>query len=307
MLADYFPGQRDGAELRTRLRQRLQYLTSRAEDIAERAPDSTAPKWQGSLAHATLWMEAAESAAAIDKIQDARKCLVRGAELLLELKLPLGAALQRTFRLGGEELSQSADLTMAYWHTAISESESPDDKGAELAQPPINGAFDTAQQWGYFVLAKAGTDTRKLEFEGKISNDRERARGILAAPLGRLRLPLEDYFTVAEVTEKLVRYRGDVPSREQSMASDVIGKSLVGLYRILRYASANTYLWQRLLSPVPMFDLDTAILTARLLETSSAPETSWFDQHYADLLPADAADYARAFVATANEMRQHAT
>jgi hypothetical protein len=305
MLAKCFPGQPGGEELLAGLRQRLQYLVSRAEDIAERAPDSAALKWQGSLAQATLWMEAAESAAALGEFQDARKCLVRGAELLLELKLPLGAALQRTFHLGGEDLSRSADRTMADWHAAISVPKSPDNKGAEPAQ--LDGAFETAQQWGYFVLAKAGTDTRKQESEGQISDDRERARGILAAPLGRLRLPLEDYFTVAEITEKAVRYRGDVQLRERSSAIEVIGKSLVGLYRILRYASANTYLWQRLLSPVPMFDLDTAIFTARLLEASSATETGWFDEHYADLLPTDAADYARAFVAAVNQMRRDAT
>lgn len=301
MLVDYFPGQQGDNELREVLARRMHYLVNRAE-ISGHDPSDTAPQWQGTLAQATLWMEAAESAVAFGQYDAARGYLTSAARLLLRLRLPLGAALQRIFHLSGETLSEDADNVVAIWREALVSRKSLDERNDDGPRPVIAGAFDIAQQWGYYVLAKGGADARKRE--GSIDDDRLRARGVLSAPVGRLRLPLQDYFTVAALTGDAVLERDSRFSVGSPIeAEDVAGKSLMGLYRILQYASQNTYLWRRLLSPAPMFDLDTALLTARVIEAGSTTETPEQLQRYANLVSDQAKAYANEFVLAVENLR----
>lgn len=302
MLLDSLIGPDDREELRAVLERRLRYLLSRGETFAERTPDPAVPSWQPALVRATLWMEAAESAVALDEFDAARAHLVRAIAELLRLKLPLGVALQRTFFAGSEELGRSADRVMLSWRARL---HSQPEAGTDaLPEEGLSGAaWETAQQWVYFALAEAGTDSERPDVS--LGSDALAAQmaSTGAVPLGRLRLPLGHYLAVAEVSADALRLRGDVRPRRQAQAAEAIAESLVGLYRSLQWARRNSYLWRRLLAPAPMFDLDTALLVARGQQTRATLERSLTERALTQV-PPDAAEYAGAFVAAVARLNE---
>lgn len=304
MLIDAFPESGGEFGLHEVLEQRMQYLIHRAEVVAERPSDRDKPQWQARMALASLWMEAAEGAAALDRIDVARNCLARATESLLQLRLPLGAALQRVFKLRSDDaMVNAATAVVDDWHDVGTPTSAFELDHMRL-QAKIKGAFDTAQQWAYYVLAKAGTDAEGHTTEESVLDDWKRDLGVLSAPVGRLRLPLKDYITVAMVTQQAIRREGNVKTQEQKKSKDIVEQSLFTLYRILKYASENTYLWRRLLSPVPIFDLDTALLVARLQEVSLLSESDWIPGHDEHLVSKEPGRYAREFIHTVSLLRQ---
>lgn len=72
------------------------------------------------------------------------------------------------------------------------------------------------------------------------------------------------------------------------------------------WARANTYLWQRLLAPVPLFDLDTALLIALAQKTQVATRTSVLLEKARDLPADDGGEYAKAFIDVVERMRVRA-
>jgi len=61
-----------------------------------------------------------------------------------------------------------------------------------------------------------------------------------SVPVGRLRLPLDNYQFIAELRSPRVA----APPPEIA-AAEVIAKSLLGLYRSVKWARENRYLWAR--------------------------------------------------------------
>lgn len=296
MLINSFPS--GGEALGELLRQRMEYLANRAKVAAEDQDDPTVPRWKRLMVEATLLMEASEGAAALDEFEHARDYLSRAANLLLDLQLPLGAALQRIFNLPGD--SEKTESVLRWWqdefHSGSRSRERRD------AHPSIDGAFDTAQQWGYYALAVASGGTHRDEVPNP--DQLGALHGVLSAPIGRLRLPVQDYWTVARDVQRMMQERATgLSDLSLEHTDDVIGKSLVGLYRTLEEASRNTYLWQRLLSPVPMFDLDTALMIQMWFDAAPYSEMSSRLQRYAAVVSPAVANYAGEFVQAAQKLR----
>jgi hypothetical protein len=143
----------------------------------------------------------------------------------------------------------------------------------ELPMPPSDAddelsvaARESPQQWAYFALADAGTDGLRAESSVGSADLKRKLERLGSVPLGRLRMPLNFYQFIAELSSIAVRSGGEVGSQERIWASEVVAKFLVGLFRSVQWARRNTYLWLRMLAPAPMFDFDTAVLIARTLE-----------------------------------------
>ena len=307
MLLETFPNAGERDALREVLERRLRYLVSRAEAAGKRTPDASTPAWQPRLAEATLWMEAVESAVALGSFGEARRHLRRAVEQLLRLQLPLGAALQQTFLSQDDQLGQLARNVLERWQAELWQPTRNSRKDIEPTTSTLaRAALETPQQWAYLALAEADVESvRSAAFYRRLST-------VSAVPVGRLRLTLDDYRAVVEaparVGARLEALLGRPIRRELTPveeAARVIAKSLEGLYRSLQAASANAYLWQRLLAPAPMFDLDTALLVARLQQTKGLLklQMSLILDLARESIAADARPYAEAFIAAVDELK----
>jgi len=118
--------------------------------------------------------------------------------------------------------------------------------------------------------------------------------GMKSVPVGRLRLPLDNYQFIAELRSPRVA----APPPEIA-AAEVIAKSLLGLYRSVQWARENRYLWARMLAPAPMFDFDTALLIARTLTVLGAGIV----ERVQSSIPEDAHVYAVEFIKAVRELR----
>src|SRR5687767_12143372 len=116
MLLDTFVPKADRDERYSVLRRRVRFLASRASAASNREHDPRAPAWQRTLIEATLWLDASESAVALEDYVEARACLRRGTDLFLKLNLPLGSALQRTFFAQDEGRGDRATIVLRSWH-----------------------------------------------------------------------------------------------------------------------------------------------------------------------------------------------
>jgi hypothetical protein len=297
MLLNTFAKSEEQEPLHETLSRRVTYLASRAESESEREPNDS-DDWRKPMVVAALWVEAAEATVALGQFKRAREYLYKAVGGLLSLGMPFGAALQRTLFIGDAELSQMAEGVMQFWANLISAPESP--------ISPSDAAFSVAtrespQQWAYFALAVAGADWPNWESRISYEDFTKKLAGWKSVPIGRLRLPLDNYQFIAEFSSNAARFGGEV-SGQPSEAAEVITKSLLGLYRSLLWARQNTYLWMRMLAPAPMFDFDTALLIARTLE---APENirAMIGDRVQSSLPEAAHAYGVEFIEAVHALR----
>jgi hypothetical protein len=273
------------------LGRRTRYLVSRANTVAERAFDGATPSWQPKALQLALWSDAAESSAVLGRYEEARGYLRRAVRLLLELELPFGAALQRAFFAEEHQLVQSTERIMALW------ARQSDDAAPALGEEQTregslaNPAYETDQQWAYFALAEAGIDIRRVPPTRNTAGVRARADAASGTPVGRMRLPMRQYFVLADVSSDAIRQNGKVVSRRQVEAADVIATSLTALYRALRWGKIRDGEMSALFGVIPLFDLDTALLTARGLDTRETLKNSLADRAVR-MTHKDARDYA---------------
>ena len=71
----------------------------------------------------------------------------------------------------------------------------------------------------------------------------------------------------------------------------VIGESLTGLYRAVQSARENKYLWERMLAPAPLFDLDTAVLVGTVIGVTGKS----VERDLQSAIPDDVRQYAESF------------
>jgi hypothetical protein len=294
--------------LRGVLRRRIEYLAARAEAVSERHPDILNPLWRPALGQATLWMEATEGAMALGEPNEAREYLRRATKLLLELGLPLGAALQRAFLTKDRDLAVLTRRALQPWRESLTASNGTAIEGTEAGQQPFAElgtiARQTSQQWAYFALAEADADGDRGE--PNLSGDalKQRLERVAAAPVGRLRLPLRDYSKIAEVSAGTVVGYPGVSEQQRRVAAETIAKSLVGLYRSLQSASGNTYLWNRMLAPGALFDLDTAVLIEHIQRVERLLKAPSLLEQVYKLVSDDAQAYAGEFIDAVRSLAQ---
>lgn len=275
-------------------RRRIDYLASRAGSVAERTRDRSEPLWQSRMVQATLWMEAAECSTMIAKYDDSKQFLSRAATQLLQLRLPVGAALQRVFFPKDEELAEQANGVMLAWRERVKSPSESRGRSAEFAVDLAEAAHDTAQQWAYYALAAGGVDRSRGEMGFDAPDVNQHLNAIFAAPVGRFRFPLDHYRAIAEFSGQAIGF-GKMDDVSRRVLAEVIGKSLVSLFRSLQWGRSNSYLWTRLLAPVPLFDLDTAMMINRGMQTAAALDDSLM-ANTLDGIPEEARGFAKEFI-----------
>jgi len=287
MLLDAIANAREREPLYETLSRRISYLIGRAESVSQREPGGS-ESWRKIMVLATLWIEAAEGTVTLGQFKQAREYLREAVLKLLDLAMPFGAALQRTLLIEDAELSRKAEHVMRVWGRYMMipppiEPESIPSDATELSA----AARESPQQWAYFALATASADGRFPDLASKLV-------GMKSVPVGRLRLPLDNYQFIAELRSRPVA--GPPP---EIAAAEVIAKSLLGLYRSVQWARENRYLWARMLAPAPMFDFDTALLIARTLTVLGAGIV----ERVQSSIPEDAHVYAVEFIKAVRELR----
>lgn len=244
-----------GDEMSEVARRRLRYLTARAQLVQRRRRQEgdIRPAWRDPMIAASLWLEAAEIAGALNLLQLARDCIERGARQLLALHLPSGAALDVLMLGRRKSLRQKSSALIERWPYGA-QSERPDvgtkDRGTEdriLYEP----ALVQPQQVAYMALASAQLHGER---QGTLM---ERLSLVRSAPFGRQKMPLSDLLEILSIESHDAR----APTGEVRLAAITsIARLLAELHRAIGLAKNNEYLWQRGLSPISVFDLDIAML-----------------------------------------------
>lgn len=209
------------SELAARGRARLDYLIRRAEN---RYLAEHAEDWDPHMAEATLWMEACETACFLGLRDPARQALQRATERLVALRNPFGESLHAAFlpqRPFGE---------------------------AGLVVGAARRADAQVEPWALF-------NWLSRPYAGR-SEDEGMERPDSGLRTGRLGWTLDELMAVADWS----RSAGERGAANQTAPGEFFALQLTTRYAALRRAQRNTDLWQRMLAPVPLFDLELAVL-----------------------------------------------
>ena len=301
MLIEAFPGYSE--ELEGALKRRVRYLSVRAQSLQFRPIGSPTLEWQPLVIEATLWLEAAEATVALGAYSRARGFLFSGARALLQAGLPLGAALQKILLPAANDLTPLSDAILETWRRGLEAARRFEAVPDQDRFPLIEVAQDTSQQRAYFDLAES-LSREKLRIDPPYADFPPDAATTGSAAVGRLGLPLDDYLMVA--TEGGDAVRGirlvDEPSRERAV-NNVLTSSIRKLYRILEESSKNRYLWTRMLAPIPLFDLDTAMLFALATNARATKGSIDIRKALTGSTPGES-EYAAQFMAAVEGLRR---
>ena len=289
-------------ELETVLKRRISYLASRANHVMKRLEaESTSDSWRHKMTAATLFQEAAETAATVGKFKDARDYLGKAVDLLLQLNLPFGVVLQRTFLPKQGELVDPANQVQNSWERhflrALDSNKENPDLFADIkpdAEGALPGARQSQQQWAYVLLNAAISNSNKDNFT--LNSVRKSHCLTKQSPVGRMRLPMENYLLICDLITD--------PNWEVKYPNvmKVIGESMIGLYRAVQSARENTYLWKSMLAPTPLFDLDTAVLVSTVI-SAKKEITDQLTQSLSSAIPDGLPNYAEEFLTAVKGLR----
>jgi len=305
VLFDTIVTEADNKPMRPVLARRVQYLTNRAEQFAERRVEGD--EWHTTITRASLHLEAAEGSAALGEFERAQFALRLAIPHFLELQMPFGAALQRAFQADHGSLAADADRLMRAWTEILlrPERDEPLDLGGTAF---TSRAADTPQQWAYYglaaVLSREPDAARDVPFDALWPA----LQSWLAVPVGRMRFPMDHYLyvirfclVVRRSTNGVRPEEGDDAFSDSRNVVDILGKEVVALYRALQYASVNRYLWTRLFAPAPLFDFDVALLLAAVL-TLRGELPAQITRAVVEAVPQDVSRYASEYVSTVREL-----
>lgn len=283
LLSVFGEGQTDVAQ------RQLRYVISRAQLVQrrKRIDAGIRPAWRNQMVAASLWLEAAEIAGALDQIELTRDYVMRAARHLLDLQLPAGAALDLLLLGRRRSLRSRSGVLIESWLYPPEASQADTGEEDRTLQEP---ARVQPQQVAYMALA-AEVAQSDVERRGRLMDQLALLR---SAPFGRQQMPLDD---LREILSAGRNSRAPGKAGEERLAAiDSIARLMGELYRAIRLAESNEYLWQQGLSPIPVFDLDIAMLIAFLARTLNREEMMLGLTRGMD---GDERRYASEFVATA--------
>ncbi|CAG0949614.1 hypothetical protein ANRL3_00137 [Anaerolineae bacterium] len=308
MLLDLLePNENQRDSLRTVLSRRTAYLAHRASLLAGQESPAGQSSWRHAMAIATLWLEAAESAAALNRIRESSEYLSNAAEVFLSLQMPFGAVLQKTLLPHDEKLAVLADEVLDIWREYfLREREASHTFANHGLSPFMYYGVKSVEQQAYFALGEAlslsHSEKSQINFDRASGN----IHGLSQTAIGRLRLPLECYQSTADFIKTTVEMRGDVTDSILEQPIRAIVEALYGLHRSVESARSNTYLWSRLLAPAPLFDFDIAILIGSILITSGVYRLSErLDSAVNEMLTENSKAYTKEFFAVVNSLRKN--
>ena len=293
-------------ELETVLQRRISYLASRADHVMRRPEaESTSDSWRHKMTAATLFQEAAETAATVGKFKDALDYLGKAVDLLLQLNLPFGVVLQRTFLPTQDELAELANQVQNSWVEHLLRAldlnkENPDlfaDIQPDIkpdAEGALPGARQSQQQWAYVLLNAAISNSNKDNFT--LNSVRKSHCLTKQSPVGRMRLPMENYLLICDLITDTIS------NAKYANLMKVIGESMIDLYRAVQSARENTYLWKSMLAPTPLFDLDTAVLVSTVI-SDTKESIDQLTQSLSSAIPDGLPNYAEEFLTAVKGLR----
>jgi hypothetical protein len=214
-------GQDERSDLAAMAHARLDYLFRRAE---ARYVAEHAEDWDPRMAEATLWMEACETACFIGLRDQARQALQRATERLVALRNPFGESLQEAF-LPRRRIEETGFLVGA-----------------------ARRADGQVEPWALF-------NWLSRPYAGRIE-DEGTERPDSGLRTGRLGWTLDELMAVADWS----RSASERGAAGQTDPGVFFALQLTTRYAALRRARRNSHLWQRMLAPVPLFDLELAVL-----------------------------------------------
>jgi hypothetical protein len=279
------------------IERRIRFMEGQAKQPASRAATGS-EWWQQPMIVASLWLDVVESAAAIGKWSAASNALRRASKLLLDLGLPSGAALTQSF-LKGTQVSKSRAVLNEWLRRETNVGSAIKDEGDGTVRADGMWARGSPQQWAYLGLAADALPRedalRQVAYQ-RLSEQ-------VASPFGRSRMPLGGVLAVLKAEPTL--HQTDESVRRDSSEYDALGQVLVSTHRSLQLARSNTYLWERALSPVPLFDLETALLVTSLLHKTSVKAPGLVERLTEGLSAADKG-FVDRFVRTAFSLTRRA-
>lgn len=303
MLFDFLEPDFDRREsLRPVLSRRLTYLANRAVQLSERELNAGERSWRNDITIATLWLEAAEASATLGLIDETRDYLRNAIKHFLSQSLPFGIVLQRTLLAHDNNLELQADGVTRAWRQYLDHEEVSNELADADMPPFMYQAFKSAQQRAYFALGEASSLSNVAKDRRNFERAQINLRGLAQTPIGRLRLPLEYYQLTANLVAFTIINQGDVAGSIIERPIWVIADALLGIYRSVQWARDNTYLWSRLLVPVPLFDFDTAILIGGVLTNPQGLE--WLNTEVNKVVQEDARPYALEFISLVEKIRK---
>ena len=258
-------------EMRATAARKVIYLASRGASVMERteraADDVATNAWTRRMTAATLWLDAAETAAFVGDFSEARALLARATALLLQLDLPVGVLLQRVFLADERDLRGLSDNVRARWLRG------------DASDSSLPGASLRTEQWAYLLLSDAITagpqvDSGPLRGAPALSGQ---------TPVGRMREPLDTYRYLSRLGDGSTNRT----ENEFAVVDEILRKVITRVLRAVEWSRANSYLWRRLLAPTPLFDFDTAALVGAALQITADLQPSLAERTAATTPPND--------------------